>query len=76
MHDTRPDAAARHREAIRRLPPAERLRRALAMSDALRAASLAALRQRYPDESLLELVARLSGEPMVSRARRGPIPGP
>lgn len=44
MHDTRPDAAARHREAIRRLPPAERLRRALAMSDALRAASLEALR--------------------------------
>ncbi|HMS02923.1 MAG TPA: hypothetical protein PKE51_08105 [Gemmatimonadaceae bacterium] len=44
MHDTRPDAAARHREAIRRLPPSERLRRALAMSDALRAASLEALR--------------------------------
>jgi hypothetical protein len=75
MHDTRPDAAARQREAIRRMPPGERLRLALAMSESLRAASLEALRRRHPGESMLELVARLSGEPMVSRVRRGPLPG-
>lgn len=75
MQDTRPEAAAVQREAIRRMAPMDRLRAALQMSETLRATALEALRRRHPGESTLELVARLSGEPMVSRERRGPIAG-
>jgi hypothetical protein len=75
MRDTRPDAAAVQREAIRRMAPADRVRAVCELSDSLRAVALDALRRRHPDESMLELVARLAGEPMVPRTRRGPVPG-
>lgn len=53
----------------------DRLHDALRLSEELREVALAALRARPPDEPLLALVARLTGEPMVPSMRRGSIPG-
>lgn len=75
MTDTRPEAEAVRRAVIMRRPPMERLHDALRMSEELREVALAALRTRHPDEPLLALVARLTGEPMVPGMRRGPISG-
>lgn len=73
MDDTTPEAAERQREAICQMTPTERLRVMFAMSESLRAVSLSALRRQFPGETTLQLVARLSGEPMVPSTRSGPI---
>ena len=70
--DTTPEAAAVVRRAIRKQLPAESVNAAIALSESLRAISLATLRARFPDRSTLELVALVTGEPMVPSVRSGP----
>ncbi len=65
MGDTRPEAVAVVRDAILNTAPAERMRRALEMSEQLRELSLISLRTRYPADSTLQLVERLSGIPLI-----------
>ncbi len=75
MRDTSAEAAAVQRAAILRRDPMQRVHDMLQLSEELREVALDALRRQYPDEPLLSLVARLTGEPMVPGCRRGPIPG-
>ena len=58
-----------------RRAPMQRVHDVLQLSEELRNVALDALRARYPDEPLLALVARLTGEPMTPGTRRGPVPG-
>ena len=58
--------------AIQRQSPAQRVEAAIALSESVRAISLATLRARFPERSTLELVALISGEPMVASVRCGP----
>jgi len=75
MHDTSPEAETVVRAAIRRRSPVERMREALALSDAMRALSLARLRREHPADSQLALVERLTGDSLRPGGRRGPSPG-
>ena len=75
MRDTSPEAEAVVLDAIRRRPPIERMRDALALSEQLRAVALERLRAQYPGESTLALVERLTGESLRPAARQGPTPG-
>jgi hypothetical protein len=72
MVDTRPEAAQILRDILARQTPAERLARAMHLSEEVRDLSLAALRERSPHEGFLRLVERITGEPMQSVARSGP----
>jgi hypothetical protein len=72
MSDTTPEAAALVRRAIERQSPAQRVEAALALSESLRATSLATLRARFPERSTLELVALMSGEPKGPTERAAP----
>lgn len=72
ISDTTPEAAALVARAIRRQSPAQRVEAALALSEAMRAISLATLRARFPERSTLALVASIAGEAMVPSARSGP----
>jgi len=74
MHDTREEALRVLDHAVIRQSPAQRLARALQWSEDARTIALQALRERYPHESLLQLVERLTGEPMQARTRSGPLP--
>ncbi len=74
MDDTRPEAAAVLRAIIARQTPAERLAAGIRLSEEVREVALAALRARHPDEPLLALIERLTGEPMRPMARSGPLP--
>ncbi len=74
--DTTPEAAALVQRAIRRQSPAQRVDAAIALSESMRAISLATLRARFPECSTLELVALITGESMVPSARSGPRPLP
>ena len=65
MHDTAADAALVARDAILRVDPAERLRRALAHSEAMRELALTRLRARHPERGTLELVEMLLGERLI-----------
>jgi hypothetical protein len=65
MNDTRPEAAAVVREAIRRTPPVERMRQVLELSEQIRTLSLETLRRRHPNLSTLQLVELLSGETLL-----------
>ncbi|MCL4190123.1 MAG: hypothetical protein KJZ87_00150 [Thermoguttaceae bacterium] len=49
LTDTTPDAAAVYYEALRQMPPEERVRRGLEASDQLRDVLEAGVRQRHPD---------------------------
>lgn len=73
MVDTRPEADAVLRAMMLRLTPAERVERVLRHSEEMREIALAALRVRHPDESLLQLVERMTGEPMRPYRRSGPV---
>jgi hypothetical protein len=70
MNDTRPEAAEIVREAIRRTPPAERIRQVLELSEQMRTLSLTTLRRRHPNLSTLQLVELLSGESLIPTAAR------
>jgi len=72
MRDTTREAEAVVRAAVRRRSPVERMRDALALSDALRAVSLARLRREYPADSPVALVERLTGDSLQPVVRRGP----
>ncbi len=65
MTDTRSEAVAVIREAILKTAPAERMRRALELSEQVRSLSLAGLRLRHPGYSTLQLVELLSGETLI-----------
>lgn len=70
--DTTPEAAAIVRRAIRQQTPAERVNAAVALSESLRAMSLATLRARFPERSTLQLVELITGESLVPCVRSGP----
>ncbi|MEO7359102.1 MAG: hypothetical protein ABI120_02150 [Gemmatimonadaceae bacterium] len=72
ISDTTPEAAALVQRAIRRQTPEQRVEAVLALSESMRAISLATLRARFPERSTLELVAIITGESMVPSARSGP----
>ncbi|MFN8669630.1 MAG: hypothetical protein U0164_20750 [Gemmatimonadaceae bacterium] len=76
MDDTRPEAAALLRAIIARQSPAERLAAGMRMSEEVRAIALASMRKRHPDEPLLTLIERLTGEPMRPMVRSGPYLAP
>ena len=67
MMDTSPTAAALVRRATGRRAPVDRMRDALAFSEAMREVALARLRLRFPDRSTLELVELLLGETLIPR---------
>lgn len=62
MRDTTPAAEQVQLAAIRAMPPAERLRQALDLSEASRRMLVAGLRTRYPDLTDLELVEAASAQ--------------
>ena len=59
--DTSPEAAALVRRALRRQSPAQRVDAAIALSETMRAISLATLRTRFPERPTLEFVALTTG---------------
>lgn len=59
-------------DAVRRQAPLDRMRATLALSESMRAVSLAGLRRRFPDRTVLELVELLSGESLSPSVRYGP----
>jgi hypothetical protein len=74
MHDTSAEAARVARDAIRRADPIDRMRQALAHSEAMRDLALARLRARRPDLSMVALVELMLGERLVrdDRGTAGP----
>jgi hypothetical protein len=72
MHDTTDTATALVRDAVLRHTPIERLRTTLALSESMRAVSLAGLRGRYPERTMLELVELITGESLRVAVRHGP----
>ncbi len=73
MSDTREAAEAIVREAVRGTEPAERMRRALVHSDAMRELALSRLRAQFPDQSTIALVELLLGERLLPAPQpRGP----
>lgn len=72
MRDTSDAAEALVRRAILKQAPLDRLQSTLALSESMRAVSLAGLRRRFPDRTVLELVELLSGESLSPRVRHGP----
>ncbi len=72
MHDTSDTATALVRDALLRQTPLERMRATLALSESMRAVSLAGLRVRYPERSAFELVELLTGESLRPAVRHGP----
>ncbi len=68
MNDTKPEAAAVVRDAIRRTLPAERVRQVLELSEQMRTLSLTTLRRRHPKFSTLQLVELLTGETLIPAA--------
>lgn len=76
MVDTRPEADAILRDIVMRQSFAERLALTIQLSEEVRSIALAELRRQYPDEPLLTLIERLTGEPMRPMARSGPRSAP
>ena len=68
MTDTTAEAAAIARSAIQRVPPCQRIRDALAHSDAMRELALSRLRLTHPGRSTLELAELLRGRPLITDA--------
>jgi len=74
MRDTSTEAIAVVRATIRAIDPVDRLRAALAHSEAMRDLALARLRVRYPNRSTLELVELLLGQPLIRRDHTSETP--
>lgn len=72
VDDTTAEAAAIVRHVIRQQTPAERVYAAIALSESVRAISLATLRARFPEHTTLQLVELITGESMVPANRSGP----
>jgi len=73
--DTAPEMAARYRERIGRLTPAERLAQAVRLTQGVRALAEAGLRRRHPGASEAELRWRLA-ELLYGRAIAERVYGP
>lgn len=73
MTDTTPAAHKLVVEALRRQPPAERLRAMFALSESMRTLALDHLRALHPERSTLELVELLTGESLLPATRAGPV---
>lgn len=65
MTDTTQVAAEVVHAAILKTPPAERMRRALELSEDVRALAIARLRLRHPEYSTLRLVELITGETLI-----------
>ena len=74
MRDTSTEAIAVVRATIRAVDPVDRLRKALAHSEAMRDLALARMRVRYPNRSTLELVELLLGQPLISKDHTSETP--
>lgn len=72
LRDTTSAAEQVRLAAVRRMPPAERLRQAFDLSESVRRLALAGLRLRYPGRTDLELVERMLGTTLVPAAARPP----
>ena len=72
MHDTSDAAEALVRSAILKQAPLDRLRATLALSESMRALSLAGLQRLFPDRAVFELVELISGESPRPVVRYGP----
>lgn len=72
MRDTSNAAESVVRDAMLSQAPLDRMRATFALSESMRAVSLAGLRQRYPERSVLELVELLAGESRDPAVRHGP----
>ena len=70
MRDTTVAAEQVRLAAIRAMPPAQRLRQAIELSERARAIALAAMRERHPGRSDLELVELLLGQQLIPAAAR------
>lgn len=70
MRDTTPEAQEAVRIATLCRAPIQRMRDALAFSEAMRELSLARLRARFPDRSTLELVEILLDQQLMPPASR------
>ena len=66
MRDTLPAADDVLREVIQRMPPAERVRQALAFSESVRLIAMARLRRDHPHLPEPALVARLMHDRSVN----------
>lgn len=75
MLDTRADAQDVLDEIVRRQTPAQRFAIAIQWSDEARAIALQSLRTRFPGESVLQLVERMTGESLTPGLRSGPHVG-
>ncbi len=71
VSDTSEDAEQVRSAAIRARAPEARLRDAIAISELVHAASMARLRVRYPEHSMIELVMALAAD---ARATTEPMP--
>ncbi len=60
-------------DAIRRTDPVQRMREALALSESMRNVALERLRARYPDRTVLQLVALMLDEPLDVGAQPGGV---
>lgn len=67
MRDTTPEAHRTHLDAIRRIPPIQRLIQAIAFSESERAVALAGLRRLHPELTEFELVELRIGRPLIPR---------
>jgi hypothetical protein len=72
MPDTLLAAQRVRDEIVGRQTPAQRLSIAIQWSDEARALALEALRERFPDEPMLTLMERITGEPYAPGMRSGP----
>ncbi len=63
MRDTTSDAESVWTAAVRSIPPIDRLRQALELSDFTRRLALARLRQTHPDHTDQQLAALLRADP-------------
>lgn len=70
MGDTTLAAEEVRLAAVRRLEPAERLRQAFELSEAVRRLALAGLRERHPERTDVELIEMLVGSRLVPTVTR------
>lgn len=74
QQDTTPKALARYLERVRNTPPRERLARAFALSNRVRAATMSDVERSMPGASRNELavafVRRVYGETLAARLER------
>jgi hypothetical protein len=68
--DTTPEAWKFQMDLIRRMPPAERLRRSLELSEMVRRFAEAGIRQKYPEASEREVFLHMAEQSLGRDLRR------